>query len=308
MRFGALPFVAASLLAGFALWCSSGSSSPYSTLESKLSRDEAPVVSDADEASLVTGNTSFACSLYQQLTAAGVTGNFAYSPYSISLALAMTYAGAAGATATQMAAALDFTLPPSSLHPAFDKLDLAIETKPKDAAGTTGQPFALDLVDSLWGDTSLTFQQAFLDTLAQDYGSGVHTADFANNPTAGEAAVNDWVATETNNRIDPLLPPNTIDESTRIVIVNAVYFDAAWETPFDPGLTEPRTFTLASGHKTQVPMMASQSAVSAYAKGTNWQAVESPTRAKPPRWSSCCRTPAPSLTSRKGSRAPSTRA
>jgi serpin B len=239
-------------------------------------RDTSPEVAGGDEAALVAGNTVFAFDLYHGLSGADTTGNLFYSPYSVSLALAMTYAGAAGNTATQMASALQFTLPASRLGPAFDALDLAIQAKPAGATGASGQPFAINLADSLWGDQRVTFQQAFVDTLAADYGASMHTVDFVDQPAPAEADINNWVAGKTDDKIDPLLGPGAITSATRFVIVNAVYFNASWANSFAAQLTRPGTFTRADGSTVQTPMMSSPGVARAYAKGASWQAAELP--------------------------------
>jgi serpin B len=241
-----------------------------------VQRDLAPQVAPADEAALVAGNTGFAFDLYQRLDSQGPGSNLFYSPYSVSLALAMTYAGAAGSTATQMASALHFTLPASKLHPAFDKLDLAIEAKPAGATGANGQPFALNLADSLWGGQKVDFGEGFLKTLALDYGAGLRTVDFAEQPEQAETDINNWVSGKTDGKIDPLLGPGTITPDTRFVIVNAVYFDASWATAFEKSQTKPGTFTRANGTTVTTPMMSSANVATAYAKGQGWQAVELP--------------------------------
>lgn len=248
-------------------------------VSSDVPRDTAPVVPAGDQATLVTGNTGFAFSLYPGL-AGGVpaTGNLFYSPFSVSLALAMTYNGAAGDTATQIAAALGFTLPPASLNPAFDQLDLAIQAKPTGATGTDGQPFAINLADALWGDQSVVFHQAYVDTLAQYYGAGLRTVSFAGEPEEAEAAINNWVSASTEGNIDPLLGPDAVTTRTRFVLVNAVYFNASWALPFDTTATKPGTFTRSDGVAVQASMMSSPAggAVTGYAAGSNWQAVELP--------------------------------
>jgi len=243
---------------------------------SSVQRDTAPVVAAGDQATLVSGNTGFALALYPGLATATPSKNLFYSPYSVSLALAMTYAGATGATATQMATALGFTLPAARLNPAFDQLDLALQAKPTGAVGADGQPFAINLADSLWGGQQVTFQPAFVDTLAKYYGSGLRTVDFVGEPAAAEAAINTWVAGATADKIDPLLGPGAITADTRFVLVNAVYFNAGWQTPFEAVATQPGTFTRADGSAVQASMMLSDEAVTTYAKGSNWQAVELP--------------------------------
>ena len=279
-----LALLAVSLPALGALGCSAGGGTPASTgtlVAATVTRDLAPSVPPANEAALVTGNTQFAFAMYHGISSAsgassGTIGNFFYSPYSVSLALAMAYAGAHGDTASQIATALNFTLPEGSLNPAFDKLDLAIEKTPANATGQDGQPFAVKVADSLWGEQTVDFDPTFVNALAQSYGAGLRTVDFASNPNAAEQAINTWVANETNDLINPLLAPNQVPSTTEFVIVNAVYFNAGWQTPFEAVATQPGTFTRADGSAVQASMMLSDEAVTTYAKGSNWQAVELP--------------------------------
>jgi serpin B len=244
-----------------------------------VQRDLAPDVPASDEASLVKSNTGFAFGLYHELSTLDggtTTGNLFYSPYSVSLALAMAYAGAAGETATQMAHALEFTLPEERLNPAFDKLDLAIEAKPSKASGVNGAPFALTLADSLWGDEHVTFGQPVVDTLSADYGAPLRTVDFLDQPSQAEAAINEWVSTETFGKISPLIPAGAITSATELVIVNAVYFNAAWASQFQKSATQTGAFTRADGSTVKASMMGSSSVATSYVKGSNYQAVDLP--------------------------------
>jgi serpin B len=247
----------------------------FSVVQSNLARNTSPSAPVADQVELAKDNTAFALDLYHQATAGNETDNFFYSPYSISLALAMTYAGANGETAQQMAQALHFTLPAARLHPAFDAIDLALASRAQGNQGTGGKGFTLNVADSLWGDRTLTFQKAFLDTLAVDYGSGLRVTDFANAPSTALDAINGWVSTETDQKIPTLLQPADITSDTKFVLVNAIYFDAAWESPFDAKQTKPATFTHLDGSTVQANEM-SQSSEYTYASGSNWQAVELP--------------------------------
>jgi serpin B len=276
--------LACSLLAAIvpalaSMGCSGSASRTGAPVTSTVQRDLAPDVPASDEASLVKSNTGFAFGLYHELSTLDggtTTSNLFYSPYSVSLALAMAYAGAAGETATQMAHALEFTLPEERLNPAFDKLDLAIEAKPSKASGVNGAPFALTLADSLWGDEHVTFGQPVVDTLSADYGAPLRTVDFLDQPSQAEAAINEWVATETFGKISPLIPPGGIISSTELVIVNAVYFNAAWASQFQKSGTQTATFTRADGSTVQTPMMGSSSVATSYFKGSNYQAVDLP--------------------------------
>jgi serpin B len=276
-----LPVLALALSPLATLGCSSsssgGASTPkdYGVVQSSLSRDMTPSVAASDLQKLASDDTTFALDMYHAIAAGNETDNLFYSPYSVSIALAMTYAGAQGATATQMAGALDFQLPQATLNPAFDALDLQLASRAHGQAGDNGQPFKLNVIDSLWGDQTFSFRKPFLDTLATYYGAGLRTVDFENAPETARGAINGWVSDQTDALIPTLLPDGVITPDTRFVIVNAIYFNAGWQTPFQASQTKPGTFTHLDGSTAQ-PAMMGGGLEGNYAKGAGWQAVELP--------------------------------
>lgn len=246
---------------------------PASSTEahSTLQRVTSPDVNAAASQQLIAGNTAFALALYQALKTPDA--NLFYSPYSLSLALAMTYAGARGNTETQMAQVLHFELPQGSLHPAFNALDLDLTSQAGDEEGS----FQLNIANSIWGQQDYVFEQTFLDTLAANYGAGLRLADFARAPEPARRTINDWVSDQTNNRIENLIPERAIDELTRLVLANAIYFNARWVYPFAAESTSNGPFTLLSGEQVNAPMMHMEEPVFlAYGQGTGYQAVELP--------------------------------
>jgi serpin B len=253
---------------------SSGTSANPSTTEvasSSVARDKAPNVTTSDAEALRSGNTALATDLYATLSGAEFAGkNIFFSPHSISMAMAMLYAGANGNTAAQIASALHFTLPQAELHPALNALDLEL-TKPS-AVANEGRGTTLDVVNSSWGEKQMKFQAPFLDTLAKNYGAGVRLTDFIGDPNGSRAAINEWVEDQTNDKIVDLLPDGAIDQKTRLVLVNAMYFKGQWANQFEPSLTKPATFHGRSGDET-VPMMAGGGSLN-YAEGDGWKAVE----------------------------------
>ena len=231
-------------------------------------RATSPGVTDAELASLTQGNTAFAFELYRALS--GSDSNLFYSPYSISLGLAMAYAGAGGETERQMAGTLRFHLPQDRLHPAFNALDLALASR---SQGRDGGGFSLNIANSAWGQESHGFLTTFLDALAENYGEEVRAADFRRNPEDARARINDWVADETEDRIKNLIPPDGISPLTRLVLANAIYFNAAWRLPFEEKATARLPFFSLDGGESEVPMMR-QEARFGYARGDGYQAVE----------------------------------
>ena len=264
-----LPLLAA---AGVLAACSSGLD--FDVAQSGLARDTSPNVSAQDAAQLAKDNAQFAVDLYSGV-ATDSTSNVFYSPYSVSIALAMTYAGAGGTTASQMAQALRFSLPPAQLHAAFDAVDLALASRAHGQPGADGAGFKLNVVDSIWGDRTLPVQQPFLDTLALDYGAGLRLVDFLHSPDPARATINRWVESETNQKIVDLLPDGSVTTDTRMVLVNAIYFNAQWSTPFDTNATHPEAFNRLDG-TTSTSSAIEHEGDYAYAQGSGWQAVELP--------------------------------
>jgi serpin B len=241
-------------------------------LKSDKARIENPQVPEANLTVLENGNRAFALALYQQLTSQN--GNLFYSPYSISLALAMTYAGARGDTETQMAQALHFELAQADLHPAFNALSQALADSSKNTEDQQGEPLTLNIANALWGQQGFSFQSDFLDTLAQNYGAGMQEVDFSN-PEQARTKINDWVAEQTNQKIKDLIPDGVLNDITRLVLTNAIYFKANWQYPFEKTYTAKGDFTLLNGDKVQVDMMHESESLP-YAKGSGYQALELP--------------------------------
>jgi len=240
-------------------------------LKSDKERITSPDVSTSEQALLVEGNSAFAFELYQALK--GEEGNLFYSPYSISLALAMTYAGARGETAQQMADTLQFMLEQERLHPAFNWLDAELASRGEGAAGKDGEGFRLNIVNAIWGQKDYEFLPTFLDVLAENYGAGLRILDFITETEKSRLTINDWISDQTEGRIEDLIPQGAIDALTRLVLTNAIYFNAAWEYPFNGNMTADGPFYLLDGRQITVPMMK-QTESFGYTEGEGYQAVE----------------------------------
>ncbi len=244
-------------------------------LSSKKQRVDSPGVPESDLEQLVEGNSTFAFELYRSLVEEHGSENLFYSPYSISLALAMTYAGAQGLTEEQMAETLHYLLPREALHPAFNTLDQELAQRGEDAEGKDDEGFRLNIANAIWGQKDYTFRDAFLDTLAENYGAGLRVLDFASAPEEARQSINAWVSEKTEGKIEDLLSKGVIDSMTRLVLTNAIYFNAAWANPFQEGATEDGPFTLLDGDEVTVPLMRQTESLG-YVAGEDYQAVELP--------------------------------
>jgi len=242
-------------------------------VKSEKQRVTSPDVNKADLISLVAGNSDFAFDLYQALK--NTDSNLFYSPHSISLALAMTYTGACGETAQQMADTLHFTLEDNRLHPAFNWLDIELGSRGEGAKGKNGEGFRLNIVNAIWGQQGYKFLSEFLDVLAEDYGAGLRPLDFAKAPEDSRVTINNWVSKQTEGRIQDLIPQGLIDITTTLVLMNAIYFNAAWQYPFSEDMTDDGLFYLLNGDQVTVPMMK-QTETFGYGEGEAYQVVELP--------------------------------
>lgn len=222
-------------------------------VRSEKSRITSLSASDVKLAELVRGNSAFAFDLYRVLRE--YDGNLFYSPHSISVALAMTYTGARGETARQIKDVLNYSLPADQLHPAFNVLDLELASRGEASRGQDSAPVRLNVVNAIWGQKGYPFLPQFLDALAENYGAGMRSVDFISDPETSRTAINDWVADRTEEKIKDLIPEGVIDVLTRLVLSNAIYFNAAWHLPFDEKHTSTDSFHLLSGQRVDVPMM-----------------------------------------------------
>ncbi len=242
-------------------------------VQSSEKRLEAPIVPQSDAEALIEGNAAFAMELYQQLR--GETGNLFYSPYSISLALAMTYAGARGQTEAEMAKVMRYTLSQDALHPAFNALDQELASQAIDPQAGMGKGFQFNIANSLWGQKDFAFRQEFLDRLALNYGAGMRLVDYLHDTEGARLKINDWVSDQTEEKIQDLIPTGALNAETRLVLANAIYFNAAWARPFEELRTQEQPFTLLDGSEISIPLM-NQTENFRYASGNGWQAAELP--------------------------------
>ncbi|WP_435174582.1 serpin family protein [Halorussus sp. AFM4] len=226
---------------------------------------------DAPTDEYVAGNADFGLALLGRLADDAPNENRFLSPYSVGVALAMTYAGARGETRTELAETMRFRPTGEALHESVAALraDLPLsdgsaeedETSTTgDSTGDDGAPFRLSGANALWGQSAYPFREEFLTTLERYYGAGLGRVNFRKRPEKARKAINGWVADRTEERIPDLFPEGTIDARTRLVLANAVYFRANWADTFDEAATEPGEFTALDGSTDEVPMMRQKAA------------------------------------------------
>ncbi len=210
--------------------------------------------------------------------------NSLLSPYSIQAALAMTFAGAAGDTRSEMARVLHYPGEEAELHQSFAALQQALAAVAKKTAeraedarkyGGPSEPLTLTVANRLFGQKGYAFRQPFLALTRDTYGAPLQPLDFVGNAPAARLAINAWVDAQTRQRIHDLIPPEGIDCDTRLVLVNAIYLKAPWEQEFSEHATRPRPFHVNGGALQDVPTMERQARFG-YAERDGYRVVTIP--------------------------------
>ncbi len=216
-----------------------------------------------EPANVTAGQTQFGVDLYRQLGAK--PGNLFLSPASISMALGMVYAGAEDETAAEMERALRY--PRGAVHRAMAdllrKLPLAQEGR------------RLSIANALWVQQDFALKPSFVETVRLHYGGAARQVDFVGAPAEAIAAVNRWAEEQTAGRIKNILQRENVNDRTRVVLTNAVYFKADWLRPFQAAQTRARPFKLGGGGTLAVPMMR-QRGMFRLLEAPSFEAVEMP--------------------------------
>lgn len=245
--------------------------------------DQPAQTNRSEGTALVTqGNNAFAVGLYRQLRSN--EGNLFFSPYSISTALAMTYAGAKDRTQEQMAQTLCY---PTCMQ-VVQKLGLTGEPlTPEQFAQTFGRiiedlnsrggngKYELRVANALWGQKNYEFLRSFTQLVRDNYGGKLQKVDFVKAVERARRTINSWVEKQTNDKIKDLIGPGVLDASTRLVLTNAIYFKGDWASQFKKDRTQNEPFILLGGGTVQTPMM-NQKAQFGYMETDAIQVLEMP--------------------------------
>jgi serpin B len=220
-----------------------------------FSNNEVRAVEPSDPTTaLVRGNSEFALDLYGRISEGD--GNRFLSPVSISTALAMTYAGAQGETAQQIAKALHFTLPPDQFHQAFHRLIAELLGRNSPATSTQqGPDVQLFAANALWCQSGERILADFRKRIEVNYRGGLYPVDFRTQTEEARRTINAWVEEQTKGKIQDLLKPTHVSPRTLLVLTNAVYFKGLWASPFSERSTAPADFHSSTADRVRVQMM-----------------------------------------------------
>jgi serpin B len=214
-------------------------------------------------------NNNFAFELYKNLTSKK-SENIFFSPYSISTALSMVYEGAREETAEQIENVFGFSVDQTDRRSAIAAIYNDLNFK--------NSKYDLQVANSLWAQNDYPFLKEYISVLKNHYAAEANNLDFLNKPDDSRKIINSWVEDKTKNIIKDLFPPASIENNTRLVLANAIYFKGKWAKQFDPENTEDADFYIDSKTAVKVPIMNifGEDSKFNYFENKNLQALEIP--------------------------------
>jgi serpin B len=220
-------------------------------------------------ANVVEANNQFAFEYYSHLKNRE-TGNIFFSPFSISSALVMTYEGAREQTAKEMQSVLHF--------PADDNLRRTEYLKIFNELNKKDKKYELNIANALWAQKDYQFLSDYIDTVEKYHGGKTNNLDFVKDPEGSRVTINDWVEKQTKDKIKDLIPQGVINDMTRLVLTNAIYFKGEWVKQFDKENTTDEDFRINENDSVKVPMMqrTDEEAEFNYAENKDLQILEMP--------------------------------
>jgi serine protease inhibitor len=268
-------------------------STPAATtaVDAAIVRGVATAEPAADPRPLAAADTGFGLDVMRAWCAQNPGQNLVFSPSTLASALGMAYLGARGATASAMARVLD--LPAGT---SLAVLEAELQARMAALGRLDGPGVTLGASDQVWADPSLTTLRSYLNAVATGYHGGVAQAPFSTDPAKAAAEINQAISAATHGHISQLVNASMLD-NIGWVLTSALYLNAKWATPFDPGTTEPGPFTPAGAKPVAVKFMNGDAFP--YATGDGWQAVSLPyqggkltmTALLPPSGSASCALP-----------------
>ncbi|XP_071398828.1 leukocyte elastase inhibitor-like isoform X1 [Centroberyx affinis] len=236
---------------------------------------------------LTEANTSFSLALFKKLSENNKTGNVFYSPFSISSALAMVLLGARGNTASQMSEVLCFTKAEQPRQAGAEQMQMQMQMQQQVQLSRLPQyllkvclnvqkdqehvhvgfsklmselnkpeaPYALSLANRLYGEKSYQFVEDFLAETKKHYNAELESVDFKTSPEAARNNINSWVEKQTQDKIKEVLVKGVVDDMTRLVLVNAIYFKGNWDKKFKEDFTQDTQFRVNKNDTKPVKMM-----------------------------------------------------
>jgi serpin B len=201
-----------------------------------------------DLSAIASSNNQFAFDFYRSINAADEGKNIFVSPFSVSTALAMTFEGSRGTTRKQMAGVLHFNLTDADRQAGFSALLAEIND------GQAKQ-YTLEVANALWGQKGFHVEPSFTATVGKFYGGGFYAVDFVGDKAGSVQKINTWVDEKTAGKIKDLVHPGDVNEVTRLILTNAIYFKGTWAAPFERIGTRTEPFHTSATASVQAPMM-----------------------------------------------------
>lgn len=212
----------------------------------------------------------FSLNFYKTLSSEKTAENISFSPASLNMAMAIVYSGARAQTLDEMSKVFGFEPGLDEFHPLYH----AYFSELVDISGDTLVDF--NLANRVFLETTYPVLPEYAHAVQKWHGGAFEKMDFRSNPRQAESAINTWVEQQTRNRIQDLIPPGSITDLTRLILVNALYIKSDWKHPFDKNQSKEKIFTLASGQEARKEFMIQRKSNIPWYEEDDFIAIELP--------------------------------
>lgn len=217
--------------------------------------------------SIVEANNQFAFDYYLKIKDKE-SDNIFFSPFSISSAIAMTYEGAKGQTSQEIQNVFHFPKDITTIRKQYAQIFNNLNKKNKK--------YQLNIANALWAQKDYKFSKEYFDLIERYYSGNVTNLDFITKPEKSRTTINNWVEDKTNNKIKNLIPSGSINDSTRLILTNAIYFKGNWLDQFDKDLTTDENFYIEKNNTIITKMMQRTDGKFNYYENNDIQILEIP--------------------------------
>ena len=197
------------------------------------------------ETQVTESANGFGFKLFREIVRESSDENIFISPLSVSMALGMTYNGAAGSTREAMDSTLELSgMDIQEVNESYQSLiDLLVNLDPV---------VTFQIANSIWYRLGFPIAQDFVDLNQTYFYAEVNETDFSD-PVSVDI-INGWVDEATNGKIEEIID-GPIDPYTVMFLINAIYFNADWTYRFNEEDTHDDMFNLPDGTQSPCRMM-----------------------------------------------------
>lgn len=214
--------------------------------------------------------TEFSFAIFKQVSLQKPDENISFSPASLNIAMGMVYSGARNSTASELSSVMGFDSNREIFLKSFSEYLEYLNNFSRDSE------VEFNLANRIFLEKNFSIRDDYRELIKLYFDGAFQNVDFRNNYRLEEKKINSWVSEMTRKRINNLIPEGTLNEETRMVLVNAIFIKSKWKFPFTESTTEKKEFYVKENETAQTDFMVQREKGFGYADFDGIQVLEMP--------------------------------